>query len=47
MYIGISKFTASTSNHKPLDVFRIQQEVAYILFISYNTGKSALLNIYT
>ena len=30
MYIGINKFTASTSYHKPLHVLRIQQEVAYI-----------------
>ena len=30
MYIGINKFSASASDHKPLHVFRIQQEVAYI-----------------
>ena len=32
MYIGIKKFSESTSDHKPLDVFRIQQEVAYIFY---------------
>ena len=30
MYIGINKFSASASDHKPLHVLRIQQEVAYI-----------------
>ena len=30
MYIDINKFSASASDHKPLHVFRIQQEVAYI-----------------
>ena len=30
MYIGIDKFNASASDHKPLHVFTIQQEVAYI-----------------
>ena len=30
MYIGINKFSASASDHKPLDVLRIQQEVANI-----------------
>ena len=29
MYIGINKFSASASDHKPLHVLRIQQEVAY------------------
>ena len=31
MYIGINKFSASASVHKPLHAFRIQHEVAYII----------------
>ena len=30
MYIGINNFNAFVSDHKPLHVFRIQQEIAYI-----------------
>ena len=30
MYIGINKFSTSASDHKPLHIFRIQQEVTYI-----------------
>ena len=30
MYIGINKFSASATDHKPFHVFKIQQEVAYI-----------------
>ena len=30
MYIGINKFSAPVSDHKPLHVLRIQQEVANI-----------------
>ena len=30
MYIGINKFCASVSDHKPLHVLRIQQEYTYI-----------------
>ena len=36
MYICINKFSASTSDHKPLHLLRIQQEVAYV-YTSYIT----------
>ena len=32
-YIGINNFSASASDHKPLHVFRIQQEVADICIL--------------
>ena len=37
MYIGINKCSASTSDHEPLHVFRIQQEVTYKCIASYIT----------
>ena len=33
MYIGINKFSAFASDHKPLHVFRIQQVVTYICIL--------------
>ena len=44
MYIGISKFSASTSDHKPVHVFRSQQEVAYICIL-HHTVCRILLNL--
>ena len=38
MYIGINKFSVSALDHKPLHVFRIQQEVAY------NASRSPYMN---
>ena len=35
MYFGINKFSVSTSDHKPLHVYRIQQEVSYICILHH------------
>ena len=37
MYISINKFNASTSDHKPLHVLRIQQEVHHTIWIALNS----------
>ena len=35
MYIGVNNFSALVSDHKPLHVFRIQQEVTYLCILHH------------
>ena len=46
MYIGINSFSASTSYHKPLHVFRIQQEVVLYIHTKSNYMDTFKLNVY-